>query len=187
MQSNMALAVEFFGSVAINGVPSVMEGSNRLLQTKGGYISGSGTANPPGSTQFGRIMSVFASGAGSDDSAFVIGYPTGSGYVIVGPLLNEQGVRENDPAKPNYLFNEQPATVVSRGRLLYSSWGSSVAGAVQPYVGCRVCFEKATGEINFLIQGGTVPAAYVLLQASVVNVYQFTGIVDIDFQIPQTN
>ena len=110
MQTNLSLAVEFFGSVAINGVPSVMEGSTRLLNTKGGIIS-AGSPNVNGSAIFGRIMSVLASGTGADDSAFIVGYPSGSGYVIVGPLLNEQGVRENDPAKPNYLFNARQAVV----------------------------------------------------------------------------
>jgi len=137
---------------------------------------------------FGVIMSVLASGTNSDDSAFFVGYPTGSGYVIVGPLLNEQGVRENDPAKPNYLFNEQPATVVSRGRLLYASWGSSVTGALTlPYIGCRVVFNNTSGQINFLAQGANVPAGYTQLQAAVVNVYTFSNIVDIDFFIPQAN
>ena len=182
MQTNLPLAVEFFGSVAINGAPSVMEGSARLLQTKGGIISASGNVN--GSAIFGRVMSVLASGAGADDSAFVMGYPTGSGYVIVGPLLNEQGVRENDPAKPNYLFNEQPATAVSRGRLMYETYGSSVTGAIAPVMGCRVCFNNLTGEINFLPAGTSVPAGYTQLQAAVVNLQSFTNLIDIDFFIP---
>ena len=186
MQTNLALAVEFFGSVAINGVPAVMEGSTRLLNTKGGIIS-AGSPNVNGSAIFGRIMSVLASGAGADDSAFIVGYPNGSGYVIAGPLLNEQGVRENDPAKPNYLFNEQPATVVSRGRLLYTTYGSSVAGAIAPVMGARVCFNNTTGEINFLPAGTTVPAGYTQLQAAVVNVYSFTNQIDIDFFIPQAS
>lgn len=182
MQSNMSLAVEFMGSVAINGVPAAMEGSTRMLTTKGGIIATqSGSFNAAGSAIFGRIMSVLASGTGSDDAAFYMGYPSGSGFTIIGPLLNEQGVRENDPAKPNYLFSEEPATAVLTGNLRYASYGSSATGAIAPYPGCRVIFEDATGIINFLIPGGTVPAGYHQLNARVVTVEQFTSIIVIEF------
>ena len=184
MQSNMSLAVEFFGSQAVNGVPAVMEGSTRLLQTKGGIISAGASQSVSGSAVFGAIMSILASGTGSDDSAFYVGYPTGSGFMIMGPLLNEQGVRENDPAKPNYLFNEQPATVVVKGRLRYASYGSSAAGAIAPIPGCRVIAQDTTGIINFLPAGTSAPAGYHQIQAVVVNVEEFTGIIDIDFLGP---
>jgi hypothetical protein len=182
MQSNMALAVEFMGSVAINGVASVLEGSSRMLSGKGGIIAAaSGSFNAAGSAIFGRMMSILASGTGADQAAFYMGYPTGSGFTIIGPLLNEQGVRENDPAKPGYLFSEQPATAVVNGILSYASYGSSAAGAIAPYPGCRVIMNNATGELNFVIPGGTVPAGYTQVQARVVAVRQFTSIIDIEF------
>ncbi len=182
MQSNLSLAVEFMGSVAINGVPSVIEGSTRLLSGKGGIIAvQSGSFNAAGSAIFGRIMSILASGTGADEAAFYMGYPSGSGFTIIGPLLNEQGVRENDPAKPNYLFSEQPATAVTVGTLSYATYGSSATGAIAPFVGCRVCFENATGIINFLPQGATAPAGYTQLNARVTTVRQFTSIIDIEF------
>jgi len=185
MQSNLSLAVEFKGSVAINGVPAVMEGSQRMLQTKGGIISGSG--NTDGSAFFGIVMSVLASGTGYDESALFIGYPSGSSYAIVGVLLNEQGIRENDPAKPNWISNEQPATVVNRGRLLFASWGKTATGAVDPYPGCRVIFKNTTGKIEFIPQGYTVPSGWTQLQAAVISNNPFTGFVDLDIFIPQAN
>ncbi len=185
MQSNMSLAPEFFGSVVANGVPAVMEGSNRLLQTKGGIISAGASQSTSGSAVFGAIMSILASGTAADDAAFYVGYPSGSGFMIIGALLNEQGVMENDPAKPNFLFNEEPATVVVKGRLRYSSYGSSASGAIAPIPGCRVVFQDTTGILNFLPAGTSVPAGYHQLQAAVIGVDEFTGIIDIDILGPQ--
>jgi hypothetical protein len=188
MQQNLALAVEFFGSVAVNGVPSVMEGSLRLLQTKGGIISAGASQSTSGSAIFGCIMSVLASGTGADEAAFYVGYPSGTGFVVIGALLNEQGVRENDPAKPNWLFNEEPATVVIKGRLRYSSWGSSATSALAtPIIGCRVVFNNGTGIINFLPAGTSVPAGYTQLQAAVVGIDQFTNMVDLDLLGPSAS
>ena len=62
-----------------------------------------------------------------------------------------------------------------------------MAGAIAPIMGCRVCFNNTTGEINFLPAGTTVPAGYTQLQAAVVNVYTFTNQIDIDFFIPQAS
>ena len=182
MQSNMApLSVEFMGTQKINGFPSVVEGSNRLIQTVGGIIS---NGNTDGAAVFGCVLSILASGAGMDDNAFYVGLP-GSAYTVIGVLLNEQGVQENDPAKPNYLNNEQMATAVVRGRLSYSSVDTTAPGSIAaPYVGNRVIFNNATGLIGFLKAGTAVPAGYTQLQAAIVNVATFSSLIDLDIFIP---
>ena len=182
MQTNLApLSVEFKGSQNINGYPAVVEGSTRLIQTDGGIIS---NGNVDGTAVFGCVMSVVASGAGSDDNAFYVGLP-GSAYTVMGVLLNEQGVQENDPAKPNYLNNEQMCTIVSRGRLIYTSYDLTAPGSLAaPFVGCRVIFSNSTGLIGFIAKGASVPVGYTQLQAAVINIDSFTQQMDLDIFIP---
>jgi hypothetical protein len=184
MQTNMApLSVEFIGKQNINGVPVVMEGSVREIRTKGGIIA---AGNTDTTAVFGVVLSVL-NAVGADDSAFYVGLP-GSLYTVIGVLLNEQGIQENDPAKPNYVQNEQMATAVTRGRLLYTSVDTSAAGSqAVPSVSSRVIFNNITGLIGFMAKGAAVPAGYTQLQAAVINVDPFTSQVDIDFFIPQAN
>jgi len=183
MQSNMApLSVEFKGSQSINGYPAVYEGSNRFLEGVGGIIA---AGNTDTTAVFGVVMSILASGVGYDDNAFYVGLPS-SAYIVLGVLLNEQGIQENDPAKPNYVQNEQMATLVTRGRLIYSSWDTSAPGSLAlPYVGCRVIFKNTTGAIGFMKTGAAVPAGYTQLQAMVINYDTFCGQVDLSVFVPQ--
>ena len=166
----------------MNGVPVINEGSTRGIQTKGGIISLNNIA--AAIAYFGAIVTVNPAG---DDDAFYVGDP--AAYVVIGPLLNEQGVRENDPAKPTYIMNELPATAVTRGRLWYSSWDVTFAGAITPVVGCRVIFRAVTaaanyaGWIGFLAAAGGVPGTHQQLQAAVINYNTALG-ADIDFFIP---
>ena len=182
MQSNMApLSVEFKGSQNINGYPAVYEGSNRFLEGVGGIIA---AGNTDTTAVFGVVMSILASGVGMDDNAFYVGLPS-SAYVVLGVLLNEMGIQENDPANPNYVQYEQYATLVVRGRLIYSSWDTSAAGSLAtPYVGCRVIFNNITGLIGFLKTGAVVPAGYTQLQAYVINYDTFCGQVDLEVFVP---
>lgn len=162
MNSNMTLAVEFKGSQAINGVPGNLEGSIRMIETKGGFIS---TSNTNGTAIFGVMMSVNPAG---DPQALYVGLP--NGYVFVGPLLNEQGIRENDPAKPNWIINGMPATVVLAGTLWYPSWAKTLAAAIDPVVGCLVVAKDADGTIEFQTAGASIPAASHKVNAAVVDV-----------------
>lgn len=173
----------------MNGVPVVNEGSTRRLDAKGGIISLNNvvTGATPAFAYFGAVMSVNPAG---DQAAFYVGNPTGT-YTVVGILLNEQGVRENDPAKPNYIMNEMPATVVTRGRLWMASWDTTFAGALAtPVVGCRVVYRIASasatlyaGQIGFLAAGAGIPATHLQVQAAVMSVTVTQG-ADIDFFIP---
>jgi hypothetical protein len=190
MQTNLALHAPLFaGAVLMNGAPVVNEGSQRMIQTKGGIISLNNvvTGATPAFAYFGCVLSINPAG---DASAFYVGNPTGT-YTIVGVLLNEQGVRENDPAKPTYIMNEMPATAVVRGRLWYASWDTTFAGALTvPVVGCRVVYRLASasttlyaGQIGFMAASAAPPGTHVQLQAAVMNV-TLTGAADIDFFIP---
>jgi hypothetical protein len=190
MQQSMALhGPLYYGAVLANGVPVINEGSFRNIQTKGGIVSLNNvvTGATPAIAYFGCMMTI--NGAG-DDAAFYVGLPVGT-YTLIGPLLNEQGIRENDPAKPTYIMNEQPCTVVSRGRLYYGTWGTNfVASLAVPVVGCRIVYRWVTlaaaeyaGQIGFLAAAGAVPGTHTQVQGAVLNL-TFTGLVDIDFFTP---
>jgi hypothetical protein len=185
IQSNMTLhAPQFAGAVLMNGVPVVNEGSQRMIQTMGGIIS---LNNTNGAAYFGCVLSVNPAG---DQRAFYVGNPAGA-YTVVGVLLNEQGIRMNDPAKPTYIMNELPATAVTRGRLWYSSWDTTFAGALTlPAPGCRVVYRIATGggalyagQIGFMLAAAAVPGTHLQLQAAVLSYSASLG-ADIDFFIP---
>lgn len=188
MQTNLALhAPQFGGAVLMNGVPVVNEGSIRMIETKGGIISLNNvvTGATPAFAYFGSVMSVNPAG---DQAAFYVGNPTGT-YTVVGILLNEQGVRMNDPAKPTYIMNEMPATVVNRGRVWINSWDTTFAGSLAvPVVGCRVIYRIASasttlvaGMIGFLAAGGGIPGTHLQLNAAVVSVNAITGGCDLNF------
>jgi hypothetical protein len=77
------------------------------------------------------------------------------------------------------------ATIVSRGRLIYTSFDLTHPGSLAaPYVGCRVVFNNTTGLIGFLPKGTTVQAGWTQLQAAIINVDVFTTQVDLDIFIP---
>jgi hypothetical protein len=181
MQVNLALHAPLFaGAVGMNGVPVINEGSQRMIQTKGGIIS---LSNTDGTAFFGCILTVNPAG---DQAAFYVGNPTGT-YTVAGVLLNEQGIRENDPAKPTWIMNEMPATAVYKGRLWFSSWDTTFAGALTtPVVGCRVLYRLATGggalyagQIGFIAAAGAVPVTHAQLQANVVGYNTVMG-ADVD-------
>jgi hypothetical protein len=191
MQTNLALHAPLFGgAVLMNGVPVINEGSMRLIQTKGGIISLNNvvTGATPYFAYFGSVMTVNPAG---DQAAFYVGNPTTT-YSVIGILLNEQGVRMNDPAKPTYIMNEMPATVVVGGRVWINSWDTTFAGALAvPVVGCRVIYRMASastvlvgGMIGFLAAAGAIPGTHAQLNAAVVGVNGITGSCDLDLHSP---
>ena len=188
MQTNLALHAPLFaGAVTMNGVPVINEGSTRFIETKGGIVSLNNIATAI--AYFGCVMSVNLAG---DDDAFYVGNPAGA-FTVMGVLLNEQGVRENDPAKPTYIMNEMPCTVVTRGRLWYMQWDTNFAGAIAlPTVGCRIVFRwvylaaaSYAGELGFGAAAMAVPGTHSQVQAAVINYNVALG-ADIDFFIPVT-
>jgi hypothetical protein len=189
MQQTFALHAPLFaGAVLMNGVPVINEGSQRMLSLKGGIISLNNviTGATPAFAFFGSVLTINPAG---DEAAFYVGNPTGT-YTVVGILLNEMGVRMNDPAKPTYIMNEMNATAVVRGRLWIAAWDTTFAGALAtPTVGCRVVYRMVTaganpaGQIGFLAAAGGVPGTHVQVQAMVLN-YSVNQGADIDFFIP---
>ena len=176
MQSNMTLNVDFVGGIHPDGVPANLEGGNRHIDTKGGYIAPSNTVD----AHFGRIVSVDP----AFPDAFLVGWT--NGQRVVGPLLNDQGIRENDPAKADYILNQQPATAVIKGALWFGNWQiNSQLGLIAPSMGCVVVFNESTGLIGFMADGTVAfPAGYKPLLAAVVSTNQATGVC-VDF-LPQT-
>jgi len=177
MQTNMNLAVEYKGTQTILGVPARYQGSQDDITPKGGFISNN---NTEGNAIFGYVMSV---NKAADAEELLVG-ANGTGdanNVIMGPLLNDQAVRMFDPAKPNWKMNGMPATVVREGTLLYNKWNKTATNAIDPVVGCRVIANNSTGEIQFLPAGNTVPSGWTQINAVIVDVDTFNGIVAIYF------
>lgn len=121
-----------------------------------------------------------------DQDALYVGIPPG--YTPIGVILNEESVRLFDAEKPNFILNEQPATVAVRGRLAYQTFDQTFLGAlVVPVVGCRVVCSNTTGAIGLLAAGAAVPAGYTQVKAAVVTVTPFgppLKSVDLDLFMP---
>jgi hypothetical protein len=174
MQNNMNLAIEFKGTQVINGVPARYEGSQSDIVPKGGFISNN---NTEGTAIFGVAMCV---NKAADAAELLVGAAVDANSVFVGILLNDQAVRENDPAKPGWKMNGFPATVATKGSVLYNSWAKTATNAIDPVVGCRVIANNTTGAIQFLPAGNSVPSGWVQVQAEVIDVDTFTGIAIVD-------
>ncbi len=178
MQTNLigGLVIGFYGTTAINGVPARQMGSIDDTLRKPGFISNN---NTEGNAIFGVMMSIHNA---ANAAEFYVGLP--SGYAYVGPLLNEQAVRENDPAKPNWKMNGTPATAVTIGTLLYNSWTTLGGNSIAPVIGCRVIANNTTGFIEFTAAGNTVVSGFTQINAQVIDVDTFTGTVTIHFGQP---
>jgi len=164
------------GNVLANAVPANLEGSSRLVPTRGGIVS---LGNVNSTMIFGRVVSVMA---GGDDAAFYLGWIPG-GWPI-GVILNEDGVRMNDPAKPTWLMDEMPVTIATGGRLRYDSWATSLPGSILPALGCRLIFSLATGEIEAMPAGSIVPSNWCQLNGAVVRADPFGPSVDLELGQP---
>jgi hypothetical protein len=183
MQTNLSggLVTGFYGITAINGVPARHHGSIDDTVRKPGFISNNATE---GAAIFGVMMC--ANKVGNAAELFP-GAAADANSVMVGPLLNNQGIRENDPAKPNWQMNGTPATTVIEGTLLYNSWLKNASGSgIDPLIGCRVIANNTTGEIQFQPAGNAVPTGWTQAQAQVIDVDTFTGVVVIHFGPPAT-
>ena len=121
-----------------------------------------------------------------DQDALYVGIP--AGYTPIGVILNEESVRLFDDVTPNYIKNEQPATVAVRGRLAYQTFDQNFLGFLTvPVVGCRVICNNATGAIGLLAAGAAVPSGYTQVKAAIVTVTPFgppLRSVDLDLFMP---
>jgi len=125
----------------------------------------------------GRVVSADP----ADDKLFIVGWS--HGLIVRGPLLNRQGIRENEPGKPDYILNEQPAEAIYTGPAWFSTW-DTVKGNTVPKISDIVMFRESDGLIGFLDDGASIPAGYKPLLASVKEVDLTTNGVKVDF-MPQ--
>jgi hypothetical protein len=141
MQNNLPFNTVYFkGSGLPNGVPVYIP--QQGLFTLGGYQSASDLG---GNAYFGALMS---SNPLDPDGAMFVGIP--SGYVIRGVVIYDSGVAENDPAKPNYILQGAPITVLFHGAMWFYSWNKTGLGSIDPVPGAVMMTNNTTGEIQFL-------------------------------------
>ena len=183
MEQNMTLDVGFKGAINQNGVPIFNHDGAPL--TVGGII---GSANTE-IAYFGRVVSEDPSAPNS----FMMGKPDAE-HLVVGILQNDYAVRENDPAKADYLLAGFPASAITFGPLWLGSFTKEGSGTLTtPVRGCRVICKDDTGQIEFLAVGTAPPFGYTTVNASVKayfpdtnKVLLFMGLSDAETQTPVT-
>jgi len=160
-------SVGYKGGAAQNGIPVVAQGL--APAGMGGILS---TSNVDNGNGFGSVMSRLASAP----NEFFYGLPTSG--IVAGILQFDPAIAQNDPAHPNYPLLGQPCTVIFDGQVIMTSWAKTVTGAIDPVPGCKIVFEDATGEIQFIPSSGSADSGWtVLAGAFVANPDQlgFTG------------
>lgn len=173
MQSNITnndLGIGFLGTIEMDGVPAHVQGGVYPGRLQPGIISDDNTET----AYFGRIVSVDP----DDDKKLIVGWR--KGLIVRGILINRQGIRENEPAKPNYILNGQPAEFLYKGPAWHRTWDTVVGKT--PAVGDMIVFKETTGLIGFLADGSAVPAGYKPLLAAVSNVDLTTNGVEVEYE-----
>ena len=113
------------------------------------------------------------------------------GSTVRGITLYDASVAENDPAKPNYIIQGAPITLMYQGQIWVKSWigastwtggttglvttqdssGVTLTGALAtPVLGAVVVASNVTGEIGFLASGTSAPSGYSIISAVVKSV-----------------
>ena len=125
----------------------------------GGVIDPAETIDP----KFGRVASILA----AKPSNFRVGKPATA--VPVGILVYDAAIGQNDLGRSDMYTPGQPAALVQFGAVQIAGWTKTAVGAIDPVLGCKVVFEDATGNIEFLGSGTAVPANWTQLKACVLN------------------
>ena len=174
MQNNLSFSSVYYeGSGAPNGVPAYLDSGG--LWTLGGFQN---SADSGGNAQFGYLMSSNPNDS-SGDGSFYMGIP--SGYVARGIIKYDAGVAGNDPAKPNYMLQGVPITLVFRGTLWFYSWDTTLAGSGTPQIGGTLAVQNSTGVIDFLPYGFTsamVPATWTVLSQTQARVKSYDSLLN---------
>ena len=118
------------------------------------------------------------------------------GSVPRGITLYDASVAENDPAKPNYIIQGAPITLMYQGQIWLknfigaTTWGGGTTGLVTtqdssgvtltgalatPVLGAVVVASNVTGEIGFLASGSSAPTGYSTISAVVKSVSMDTN------------
>ena len=174
MQTNLQFSQTYFeGTNPVNGMPAYNDGSH--IFTLGGFQNSSDSG---GNAQFGALMSTSPSDP-SGDGSFYMGIP--SGYIIRGIVRYDAGVAGNDPAKPNYMLQGAPITLVYRGSLWYYSWDTSCVGAGAPNLSDVVIVQNSTGLLDFCAPGTTqamVPTGWTVLSQTQARVKSYDSLLN---------
>ena len=113
------------------------------------------------------------------------------GSTIRGVTMYDASVAENDPAKPNYIIQGAPITLMYQGQMWFKTWigastwqggttglvttqdasGVALTGALaNPTLGAVVVASNVTGEIGFLASGSSAPTGYSIISAAIKSV-----------------
>ena len=113
------------------------------------------------------------------------------GSTVRGVTMFDAGVAQNDPAKPNYIIQGAPITLMYQGQMWFETWigastwkggttgasttqdsaGVTLTGALaNPVLGSVVVASNVTGEIGFLASGSSAPAGYSTISATIKSV-----------------
>lgn len=114
--------------------------------------------------------------------------PGTAGSVPRGVVMYDAGITENDPAKPNYVLQGAPITLMYNGQMWLNTWigattwsglggptydssGVVCTGAIStPVLGAVVVASNVTGEIGLLASGSSAPTGYTIVNAAVKSV-----------------
>lgn len=162
MDKNMDLTIGFKGQVSLNAqaVP-LQEGYLKL----GGIVSTSLTAG----LVFGRVVSAPT----NDMNVFKAGQ-TGTD-VVRGIAVFDDSVAQNAPAHPDRYLAGMPCAAINHGFMWLGNWtktATKVAGegtaaaAIDPVIGCKVIYKKATGEIEFCAAADTPVSDWAVLDGA---------------------
>lgn len=82
------------------------------------------------------------------------------GSIPRGVVMYRPDIAMNDPAKPDYVLQGAPFTVVYFGPIWMGSWTKVGAATIDPVVGCVVQAKNDTGVIEFKAAGASASAGY---------------------------
>jgi hypothetical protein len=118
------------------------------------------------------------------------------GSTVRGITMYDASVAENDPAKPNYIIQGAPITLMYQGQMWFKTWigastwqggttglvttqdssGVTLTNALAtPVLGAVVVASNVTGEIGFLASGSSAPTGYSIISATIKSVSTDTG------------
>jgi len=113
------------------------------------------------------------------------------GSTVRGMTMYDASVAENDPAKPNYIIQGAPITLMYQGQIWLKTWigattwtggttglvttqdasGVTLTGALaNPVLGAVVVASNVTGEVGFLASGSSAPTGYSIISATIKSV-----------------
>jgi hypothetical protein len=85
------------------------------------------------------------------------------GTVPRGIVIYRPDIAMIDTAKPGYILQGSPLTVVFWGQIWLATWAKTGAGSIDPVVGAAVFASNTDGNIQFAASGTTTMSGYTLL------------------------